>query len=238
MPDTFFLKFLREDTANFIIQSTPFLPIITKEGEGYKVKFNRGFVYDYANGATRIAVTADEFTLGPEESKTYYIKMVVGSTNGAIASAEIVDEEPTDNELTNLYLESTWEYPIQSDISQYDPQIYKIELAEISRGTLKELYVRENIHLWFRGLKQVGASYQGQQGAVMMGEAGAHELAKFRSIIPWPRSNNSIQVTTVGEHIWIYASDGTSSEDDDDGGYDSDPDDGGGGGGGEDPNYE
>jgi hypothetical protein len=62
MADTFHLAECPEGITSFVLMTQPFMPQleltgVTEEGEEqYDVKFNQGYIFDYANGGQRVEV--------------------------------------------------------------------------------------------------------------------------------------------------------------------------------------
>jgi hypothetical protein len=183
--DTNFIEY-RDDNSDFFIQrSTPFLPKISLSGEIVNVKFNAGYVFDYANGGEKIEVGGLEHIFSINDSPEFIIRLKIQDDSGAISSAEIVRSNSSDSVsgFTNIKHLS----PLEGSNTAGEEKKIELDLAEFDGPHLIELYIRENIHLWFRGMEQKG----GASASVVKNEFGIlnpdgssdkNSLARFRSV--------------------------------------------------------
>lgn len=209
MADTFHLAECPEGITSFIAMTQPFMPQlevtgITEEGEEqYAVNFNQGYIFDYANAGQRVEVIGAQQPLNTEGVNKFAIDITVNHVYGSIESAEIKNaDESFGSNIFNLQAESQ----IEGQIIQ-NPAIYSLDLAEFDGTDLKDLYIRENIHLHFRGHRQLYDSTTNEGHAVMKNfdSSFPNGTIDYRAIVKDPREDNSIEITTAGNNIYFYA---------------------------------
>ena len=187
--DTNFIEY-RDDNSDFFIQrSTPFLPKISLSGEIVNVKFNSGYVFDYANGGEKIEVGGLEHIFSINDSPEFIIRLKIQDDSGAISNAEIVRSNSSDSVsgFTNIKHLS----PLEGSNTAGEEKKIELDLAEFDGPHLIELYIRENIHLWFRGMEQKGGTSNatasiktGKEFGILNpdGSSDKNSLARFRSV--------------------------------------------------------
>lgn len=180
---TFHVKGFRENEANIVFYAAPFAPEIEYEGETVKVTFNEGYIYDHANMTTdsfdgktsdkhsipRIKVEELEHTHGIGDEVEYSLEIKRNQKSGEVIEAKIVNSESkensektfrnfiVENELqvgNEVLLDNVGEGGNPIDNKGEDSYVY-MDLADFDGFELKELYLRENIHVYYRGFEQL-----------------------------------------------------------------------------------
>jgi hypothetical protein len=200
----------------WVVESTPFFPRFKnseKEGseDTFDIVFNEGYIYDYANGGERKIVSGPEneedsrITLG--ETKKYQIKITIDDASGAISKAEIVVNADTSasEDFTNLKNLSAIE-----GVLFPETKYIVIDLMELEGPHVNEFYVRENLHLWFRGFSQKGGA--GHAPLKQRPSDGANDIIEFRELLEDPREDNILEISTVGDSIIFYVPSGSGSD--------------------------
>jgi len=209
MADTFHLAECPEGITSFVLMTQPFMPQleltgVTEEGEEqYVVNFNQGYIFDYANGGQRVEVAGMQQPLDAEKINQFAIDITIDHIYGSINSAEIKNREDSGGTtIYNLQAESQIE-----GTTIVDPAIYSLDLAEFDGYDLTDLYIRENIHLHFRGHRQLYDSTTNEGHAVMknFNSPFPNGTIDYRAIVKDPREDNSIEITTVGNNIYFYS---------------------------------
>ena len=213
---TYHYQTISRDSETFLVEAAPFMPefrVDTGVEDGYIVEFNEGYIFDYANGGERKEFTTEEeeFKILDTEKKTYYLEMTIDDSDGAISEAVIKskdtkeegeggeggEEEEEGSDFTNLKNLSEIEGPTMGE----DKKI-KIDMAELEGPSISKLYVRENIHLWMRGFKQMGGAGEGVLKPTPS-ESG-NDRIEFRELVEDGRDNNIIEISTVGDSINFF----------------------------------
>ena len=200
MSETLHQKALNHNHATLLVNNTPFAPHFSlgeESGGQYKIKFNEGYVFDYASGGLRLTVQSGGFTIGAAETKNFKIQLEIDKYSGAISSATIL--ETASGTFTNLQNKSD----IEGGSQEPEKETIILELMELRGPSIKEQYIRENIHLWFRGFYQKGSD--GHAVLKMDPSAEANDIIEFRELIeaPYP-DDNILKITTEGDSIAFY----------------------------------
>lgn len=200
---------VENESYGFVCNSQPFFPefsIDTGADDSYFVKFNEGYIFDYANGGDRKRVKEDEeFTITEEEKKTYYLELTLDDADGSVSEAIIKSKETAeggeggeeDSDFVNLKNLSDIEGPYAGE----DKKI-KIDIVELQGPSIDKIYVRENIHLWFRGFQQRGGA--GHAPLKSTPSEGANDFVEFRELIPDADEENILTMSTVGDSITFF----------------------------------
>lgn len=207
---TYHLNYCDPNSPSFSIMPEPFMPKVRVTGESdagdymYEVEFNQGYVFDYADGGRKISVTGVRQSLDQGDAE-FQIRLDIDDQNGKIKSAGIVKDGETN--FTNLvavsYLE---EYSSISDAT------ISLDLADFSKGRLDNIYIRENIHMYMRGHRQLGANDDDMGGAgsgakaVMKTDGSSLDngFIDYRGLIPDPKTGNQIEIGYSGDNITFY----------------------------------
>ena len=195
-------KALNHNHATLLVNNTPFAPHFSlgeESGGQYKIKFNEGYVFDYASGGLRLTVESGDFTIGVTETKNFKIQLEIDKYSGAISSATIL--ETASGTFENLQNKSD----IEGGSQEPEKETIMLELMELRGPSISEQYIRENIHLWFRGFYQKGAAEGGHAVLKMDPSAEANDIIEFRELIeaPYP-DDNILTITTEGDSIAFY----------------------------------
>jgi len=211
---TFHLQSTPIDAPAFNWLTQPFMPKVEVTGissqgtKEFEIKFNQGYIFDYAAGGKRIEVAGLTHAIG-EESTTFTLKITFDHQSGAIQSAEILKDASGNATFENFTAQSD---VVGEGVSQTNPAEYYLELAEIENGDIKELYLRENIHLHLRGHYQKFDQFLDENGEDGEGHGVmnpndsslANGDIEYRALAKDPRENNDIEIRTVGNNIYFY----------------------------------
>lgn len=188
--DTNHLEYRSNNADFFIKRAEPFFPKISlADGGIVEVKFNAGYIYDYANGGKRLEVGGAEQIFSINDAPTFIIRIKIQDDSGAISSAEIVRSNSSDS--TSGFTNIKHLSPLEGSDTVGEEKKIELDLAEFDGPNLKELYIRENIHLWFRGMEQKGATSsardsikEGKEFGILNpdGSSDKNSLARFRSV--------------------------------------------------------
>tara|TARA_A200000159_G_scaffold150934_1_gene160685 strand:+ start:261 stop:1079 length:819 start_codon:yes stop_codon:yes gene_type:complete len=177
---TYHIQTNRANAASFILYSTPFFPEIKEENDTIKVIFNQGYIFDHANMKTddfkdktsdkasipRIKVEDLEHTHAENEEIEYSLEIQRNRKSGEVIAAKIIKSSNKSDALTfrNFIVENeidiiggTEILPDSAGANGENSYVY-MDLADFQGFELKELYVRENIHVYYRGFEQLGKS--------------------------------------------------------------------------------
>jgi len=221
MPSTYHIDSSMAGTASFVLYSTPFLPKITQiSASEVKVVFNAAYIYEYANSGKKIAVTGLTHTHGIDEEKEYQLKIKLDHKEGKIEEAKIIvkDSESTSNQIDNFYVDN--EVPIElNSENPKDPADFFLDLAEIQGTDIKELYLRENIHWYYRGFKQLhkpeseGGSTGSDTNCVSILNTdesyNAFGMIGVKALVAPDPDNNDLSISSDGENIYLTVSSST-----------------------------
>jgi len=173
---TYHVQGNRANAATYTFYSAPFFPEIKEEADTIKVKFNEGYIYDHANMTTddfedktsdnasipRIKVEDLEHTHAEGEKVEYSIEIIRNEKTGEVVSAKIIrtDQKTNAETFRNFIVENELETPPQllnppNKTPEGKESFIYIDLADFKGFELKELYVRENIHVYYRGFEQL-----------------------------------------------------------------------------------
>lgn len=177
LAQTYHVQSNRANAASFILYSTPFFPEIKEEGDTIKVIFNQGYIFDHANMKTddfdgktsdnasipRIKVEDLEHTHAEGEEIEYSLEIQRNRKSGEVIKAKIIRSYDKIDSLTfrNFIVENEVDslapetLPDSAGGNGNDSYVY-MDLADFKGFELKELYVRENIHVYYRGFEQLG----------------------------------------------------------------------------------
>lgn len=177
LSQTYHVQGNRANAASFILYSTPFLPEIKQLGDTVEVKFNEGYIFDHANMTTddfdgktsdnasipRIKVEDLKHTHAEGEEIEYSIEIQRNRKSGEVIAAKIIRSYNKSNSLTfrNFIVENEVDtlapetLPASAGNNGENSYVY-MDLADFKGFELKELYVRENIHVYYRGFEQLG----------------------------------------------------------------------------------
>ena len=160
--------------------TTPFYPSFKRNDQGaLKVSFNNAYVFDYSNAdklIDPISIEAEEFTLSETDEKYFVVELTINKLTGEVKSGTIIEKgtEPfeDDNEFKHLPITTTSEFAHNQGIdvhtfnnvtaSENDQtsNIYfkwLIRLADFQGEEIKELYLRDNLHINFTKIRQCGS---------------------------------------------------------------------------------
>ena len=201
--------------TSWIVESTPFFPRFQnsedeEESDVFDIGFNLGYIYDYANGGERIEVAPPEREqdrkVAVGEIKKYKLKLTIDNTSGVISEAKIVveDDVSASEEFSNLKNLSNIE-----GVDYADTEYIILDLLDIEGPFITEFYIRENIHLWFRGFHQKGGA--GHAPLKQSPSKGANDIIEIRELLEDPREDNILDISTVGDSIVFYVPSGEES---------------------------
>ena len=174
---TFHVKGVRENEAAILFYAIPFFPEITLKEDSVEVEFNEGYIYDHANMKTddfdgktsdnasipRIKVTDRKHTHNTSGKVKYSLEIKRSQKSGEVFEAKIVNSDNKGQKpktFRNFIVEN--EIELGSDVlpaeagNGNDSYVY-MDLAEFDGFELQELYLRENIHVYYRGFEQLGS---------------------------------------------------------------------------------
>ncbi len=179
LAQTYHIQTNRANAASFILYSTPFFPEIKQENDAITVIFNQGYIYDHANMKTddfegktsdrasipRIKVEDLEHTHAEGEEIEYSLEIQRNRKSGEVIAAKIIKSFNKSDQLTfrNFIVENEIDtsnnetLPVSAGSNGENSYVY-MDLADFKGFELKELYVRENIHVYYRGFEQLGKS--------------------------------------------------------------------------------
>jgi hypothetical protein len=189
---TFFSPASNDGVFTQLITS-PFYPSFKRSDQGeLKVSFNNGYVFDYSNAdklIDPISIEAEEFALSESDEKYFVVELTINKLTGAVKSGTIVPKgtEPfeDDNEFKHLPITTTSTFSHNQGIdvhtfnnvpaSEDDPtsNIYfkwLIRLADFKGETIKELYLRDNLHINFTKIRQCGSSSSSSEIPIIVEE--------------------------------------------------------------------
>jgi len=178
---TFHVKGVRENEAAILFYAIPFFPEITLKDDTVNVTFNQGYIFDHANMKTddfdgktsdnvsipRIEVTNLEHTHTQSETAKYSLEIERNRKSGKVIKAQIVNSNAKsqgNNTFRNFIVENevdtlaTETLPTSAGSNGNNSYVY-MDLADFEGFELKELYLRENVHVYYRGFEQLGKSY-------------------------------------------------------------------------------
>ncbi len=207
-----------EDVPAYVLMTQPFMPKarltgISTEGESqYEVTFNQGYVFDYAAGGRRIP--AAPLTHSMEGNENFTLDITVDHNLGTIIGAEITKDGTAFSNIDNIAGVSQIE-----DMIQVVPAEYRLDLASFEDGDLKELYIRENIHLHLRGHRQLFDEFLDENEDDAVGHAIFKNLDSsfpngfidYRALALDPRPDNKLEITTSGNNILFFVSGSSES---------------------------
>jgi len=236
--DTYHITSTPQDVSSFVMYTNPFTPKVKpKPGLGddgerkFSVTFNQGYLFDYANRGKRVPVFGGEKEIG-EGAEEFQIKINFRHDTGAILFAEIVKGSGSSASFDNITADSQIEGEAVTIVGD---AYYFIDLCEFESGSLKSLYIRENIHLHLRSHIQHFDPFVDEEGGEGVGNgilkplnsATPNGLIEYRALCKDPEEGNQLRIKTEGSNIYFFVPSG-SAEDDSSGG-DGDGDGGGGG---------
>jgi len=174
---TFHVKGVRENEAAILFYAIPFFPEITLQNDTVNVTFNQGYIFDHANMKTddfdgktsdnvsipRIEVTNLEHTHTESATAKYSLEIQRNRKSGEVIKAQIVNSDAKsqgDNTFRNFIVENEIASANQETLptsagSNGENSYVYMDLADFEGFELKELYVRENIHVYYRGFEQL-----------------------------------------------------------------------------------
>jgi|11BtaG_2_1085332.scaffolds.fasta_scaffold20222_3 hypothetical protein len=205
---------INHNHAFWLVHHMPFMPEFEPDGDNFKIKFNEGYVYDYANGGKRLKVEPDEeFTIGQTEDKEFKIQLKIDKFTGAISEAKILEGSNDGGlaDFTNLQNRSDVE-GFTSGSDDEEQQIM-LDLMELSGPSINEQYIRENIHIWLRGFYQKGSSEGGHAPLKKDPSAGANDMIEIRELREKDEEDNILEITTEGDSIVFYVPEGSCCDD-------------------------
>lgn len=203
---TYHIQSTPPDAPTFSWMTQPFMPSVSPDGEGgFSVTFNQGYIFDYANGGNRVAVSNLTHTIGADSTQTKFsLKITFGHQNGGIISASIEKDTSDASSFENFTAQSQ----IADDsVSETAPAIYVLDLAEFDKGNISDIFIRENIHLHIRGHRQLLDGSPNSAHGVLnpLSSSLANGSIEYRALIEDPESDNIIRITTNGNNIQFYA---------------------------------
>lgn len=208
---TLYPKAFNHNHATLLVNNIPFAPqFIPNEGseDQYRIEFNEGYVFDYADGGNRIEVDAEEFTIGETELKQFKLRLTIDKYSGGISKAEILDETSGEgggglSDFVNLQNTSEIDGDGEHAAGAEGKEKIDLDLMDLRGPSIKEQYIRENVHLWFRGFAQTGG--EGGHAPLKMDPSGeANEIIQFRELREDSKDGNVIEITTDGDSILFY----------------------------------
>lgn len=248
---TFHVKGVRENEAAILFYAIPFFPEITLQDNTVNVTFNQGYIFDHANmksddfdGKTsdnlsipRIEVTNLEHTHTESATAKYSLEIQRNRKSGEVIKAQIVNSDEKsqgDNTFRNFIVENEIASTNQESLagSNGDNSYVYMDLADFEGFELKELYVRENIHVYYRGFEQLY-----NQDAVGVGSdenpfpllqatglstditqnvsTGANGMIGIKAIVREERDSqtNILQIRHDNEQIYLFVPDHADGSD-------------------------
>lgn len=159
--------------------TTPFYPSFKRDDQGVlKVEFNNAYVFDYSNAdklIDPISIEAEEFTLSETSDKYFVVELTINKLTGEVKSGTIIEKtvEPDkdDNSFKHLPISTTSLFNHNAGIDVHtfanipaddnDPTSnlffkWLIRLADFKGEIVKELYLRDNLHINFTKIRQCG----------------------------------------------------------------------------------
>jgi len=204
-------KYINGGASHWLLNTTPFFPkiqLIKNEENGdmeVSCAFNAAYLFDYAAAGNKVAVT-------------FSLVIDIEGSSGSIQSVTIVkdgDEYTPAPSFTNIQHTSSID-----GVGNAGSRHIKLELAKFVGPELKHLYIRENIHVWFRGMNQMGSpvydSNNSQANFPIMSTLSSNAIngqAQFYSIAKKIASDNILQISYSEDYetIELYVPDPSGS---------------------------
>lgn len=218
--NTFHMNSSPADSSSFTLYTNPFMPQAIQTGfsdtakKQYELKFNKGFIFDYANGGKRIEVGGLSHSIG-EDKESFQLKIEFDHHNGAVLNAEILKQSGGGATFTNFAADSQI---VGEEITLVSPAEYYIDVCEVEGGTPQEIYLRENIHLHLRGHIQHFDEFQdgsddGVGHGVMkpLSSLDANGSIEYRALCEDPEEGNELRIRTEGSNIYFFVPSGSCS---------------------------
>lgn len=179
--------------------TTPFYPSFKRDDQGaLKVEFNNAYVFDYSNAdklIDPISIEAEEFTLSETSDKYFVVELTINKLTGEVKSGTIIEKtvEPDkdDNSFKHLPISTTSEFSHNAGIDVHtfndipaddnDPTSnlffkWLIRLADFKGEIVKELYLRDNLHINFTKIRQCGSKSSSAEIPIIVEEQFAPAL--------------------------------------------------------------
>lgn len=217
---TFHMNSSPADSSSFTLYTNPFMPQAVITGvsadakKQYQLKFNQGYIFDYANGGNRIAVGGLDHSIG-EDQESFQLKIEFDHHNGAIFNAEILKQSAGGSTFSNFAADSQI---AGEEVTRISPAEYYIDVCEVEGGTPQEIYIRENIHLHLRGHIQhfdefQDGSDQGVGHGVMkpLSSLDPNGVIEYRALCEDPEEGNQVRIKTEGSNIYFFVPSGSAS---------------------------
>ena len=221
------------DCTTFSWMMDPFMPQITQTGfsaaatKQFRVTFNQGYIFDYAQAGKRIEVSGLEQGIS-EAPEAFSLKIEFDHQNGEVLGAGIEKGTAKASTFDNFGAQSDIVgEEMETGVELVSPAEYYLDLAKFDGGCIEELYIRENIHLHLRGHYQKFDEYQMDAEIEGQGEDGVgHGVMnptgsvlpngdiEYRALCADPRTGNILEISTSGNNIYFFAQ--SSSEPDGD----------------------
>jgi len=213
------------DCTTFSWMMDPFMPQVQSNGvsaeavKRFDVKFNQGYIFDYAQAGKRIGVTGLEQQIS-EAPETFALKIEFDHQNGEVLGAGIEKGNTKDSTFDNFCAQSDIAgEEMETGQELVSPAEYYLDLAKFDGGCIEELYIRENIHLHLRGHYQKFDEYEmdgeidGQSGGVGVGHGVMNPTGsvlpngdiEYRALCADPRTGNILEISTSGNNIYFFA---------------------------------
>lgn len=220
--NTFHMNSSPADSSSFTLYTNPFMPQAIQTGfsdnakKQYQLKFNEGYIFDYANGGKRIKVGGLSHDI-EEDKETFQLKIEFDHHNGAIFNAEILKQSDGGSTFSNFAADSQI---VGEEVTLVSPAEYYIDVCEVEGGTPQEIYLRENIHLHLRGHMQHFDEFISEDS----GEGVGHGIMKplssqdpngvieYRALCEDPEEGNQVRITTQGSNIFFFVPSGSAEE--------------------------
>lgn len=204
---------INHNHASWLVHHMPLMPKFEPDSpNSFTVEFNEGYVYDYANGGERLKIEPEEtITIGESETKELKIQLKIDKFTGKISQALIVEDDGNLADFTNLQNKSDVEG--QSSGSDDEESQIMLDFCELRGPNIFEQYIRENIHIWFRGFHQKGNPDGGHAPLKKDPSAGANDMIEIRELREKDEEDNILEITTQGDSIIFYVPDSSCSGD-------------------------
>ena len=219
--NTFHMNSSPADSSSFTLYTNPFMPQAIQTGfsdtaqKQFQLKFNKGFIFDYANGGKRVEVGGLSHDIG-EDKESFQLKIEFNHHNGAILNAEILKQSDGGASFTNFAADSQ----IEGEAVTLVPEaVYFIDVCEVEGGTPQEIYIRENIHLHIRGHIQHFDEFVDEDGNAGVGNGvmkplsslDANGTIEYRALCKDPEEGNELRIRTEGSNIYFFVPSGSCS---------------------------
>jgi hypothetical protein len=142
------INYLNYASLGLIIPSgIPFFPVFSGSGDDAKVKFNQGYVFDYqaasSDGVKKIKVDGMDAEFNAKEDSDFCVEITTGPDTAKVNSAILKKEKASSSDSFHFSAKG-----LDGEDTAYTngEGVFRIPLGKIVNGSIKEIYLRENIH--------------------------------------------------------------------------------------------